>query len=599
MKASSAVIIRGLLGLALGPATCAEAPTFHRDIAPLLYQHCAPCHRAGGQGPFPLISFDDARKRAGDIVEVTSRHAMPPWLPDQPGVFEGERRLTDAEILLLKNWRATDAAEGDVAHALTPPVFASDWELGPPDLVVKMPAPYLLPAEGRDVYRHFVIPLDLPARRHVRAWELRPNSRAAHHAFLRVDRSGEGRRLDALDAGPGFPGMDTPRQILAPNGHFAGWQPGARAKQNRPGLAWTLEPGTDLVVQMHLQPTGRPEPVQVEIGFYFTDIAPTNQPLKIGLVNYDLNIPAGATNVVATDELVIPADTDLLGVLPHTHYLGRRIEAEATLPDGTRRELLRIPEWDFNWQGDYAYREPVFLPAGSRVTMRITFDNSAANPRNPFHPPRDVRFGLSTTDEMAEVWLQLLPRTPAAARALADTVVKRTARDVVAYMRERLRMDPDDGVAHLRLGGGLLAQGQFDAARREFQRAAELMPASDDAPYQLGLVNRAQGRPADAARAFTRALELNPRNARAHGNLGLMHLQAGRMDVAARHLEAAIAADPNDVIALLTLGEIQAEQGKLDEGLRLVTRAVELAPEDEEAAKVLKALRRRAEAAGR
>lgn len=593
MKPCAVIAAAGLLA-GLLPAAAAEPPTFHRDIAPLLHRHCAPCHRAGGQGPFPLLTFDDTAKRSADLVEVTARRYMPPWLPDQPGVFAGERRLTDAEIARLHDWHAAGAPAGDPAHAPPPPVFASDWELGPPDLVVKMPAPYVLPAEGRDVYRHFVLPLGLPERRHVRAWELRPNSRAAHHAFLRVDRSAEGRRRDALDPAPGFPGMDTPTQILPPNGHFASWQPGARAKQNRPGMAWTLEPGSDLVVQMHLQPTGRPEPVQAEVGFWFTDAAPTNQPLKIGLVNYTFAIPAGATNVVASDELVIPADADLLGVLPHTHYLGRRLEAEVVLPDGTRRGLLRIPDWDFNWQGDYAYREPVFLPAGSRVTMRIAFDNSAANPRNPFHPPRPARFGLETTDEMAELWLQLLPRSPAAARALEAANLERTTRDVAAYMRERIRMDPADGTAHLRLGAALLARRDFDSARPEFERAAELLPKSDEPPYYLGLMNRAQGRMAEAARAFTHALELNPKNARAHGNLGLMHLQAGRAEVAARHFEAAIAADPEDVIAHLTLGEIRAQQGRLDEALRLVTRAVELAPQDAEAAKALAELRRRA-----
>lgn len=577
----------------LAPAALAEPPAFHRDIAPLLHRHCAPCHRPGGLAPFALITHGEAARHAGDIAVQTARRQMPPWLPDQPGVFEGERRLTEAEIALLQAWHAAGAPEGDPKLAVPPPVFSTAWELGPPDRVVRMPEPYVLPAEGRDEYRHFVIPLGLAARRHVRAWELRPGSPAVHHAFLRVDRSGEGRRRDAQDAPPGFPGMDTPPQILPPNGHFASWQPGARAKRNAPGLAWTLEPGTELVVQMHLRPTGRPEPLQAEVGFWFTDQAPTNQPLKIGLVNYDLRLPAGATNVVVTDEFEVPADCDLLGVLPHTHYLGRRVEAEAVLPGGARRTLLRIPEWDFNWQGDYAYREPVFLPAGSRVAMRIAFDNSAANPRNPFHPPREARFGLSTTDEMAELWLQLLPRTPAGARLLAAANLQRTARDVIAYMRERLRINPADGEAHLRLGGALLSRRDFEAARREFERAAELLPGSGQPPYYLGLLHRAQGRFAEAARAFTRALELDPRNARAHGNLGLMHLQAGRPEVAARHFEAALAADPADAIAHLTLGEIRAQQGRLDEALRLVTRAVELAPEDAEAARVLAELRQR------
>jgi hypothetical protein len=151
---------------------------------------------------------------------------------------------------------------------------------------------------------------------------------------------------------------------------------------------------------MHLQTLGRPEPLQVELGLYFTDTPPTNQPVKVGLVSYDIDLPPGATNVVATDEYVLPASVDALGVLPHTHYLGRRIEARAQLPSGEIVPLLTIPAWDFKWQGDYTLREPVFLPAGTRLQMRVAFDNSAANPRNPFDPPRAVWHNETINDEM-------------------------------------------------------------------------------------------------------------------------------------------------------------------------------------------------------
>jgi hypothetical protein len=182
--------------------------------------------------------------------------------------------------------------------------------------------------------------------------------------------------------------MDTPNGVEAPNGHFASWQPGAAPARNPPGLGWTLEPGSDIVLQFHLQPTGRPERFQPELGLYFTDQAPTNRPIKLGLVNYTFEIPAGSTNVTARDECVLPADVDLLGVLPHTHYLGRRVEARAVRPDGTSESLLSIPDWDFKWQGAYLYRDPVFLPAGTRLTMSIRFDNSTNNLRNPFSPPK-------------------------------------------------------------------------------------------------------------------------------------------------------------------------------------------------------------------
>ncbi|MBN8248172.1 MAG: hypothetical protein J0L84_12100, partial [Verrucomicrobia bacterium] len=364
----------------------AEVPvTFHGQVAPILHTHCAPCHRPGQPGPFPLLTYDDARKHARDVADVTARGFMPPWLPEAGAhPLEGERRLSALERDTLKRWADTGAPEGDPAQAPPARTWPSGWQLGTPDLVLRVETPFTVPAEGRDVYRSFVLPTGLTQRRHVAAWELRPGSRAAHHAFLFVDRSGEARRRDALDAVPGFSGMDTPSGVESPNGHFASWQPGAAPARNPTGLGWTLEPGSDVMLQFHLQPTGRPEVFQPEIGLYFIDQAPTNRPVKLGLVNYGFQIPAGATHVTAREEFVLPAPVTVLGVLPHAHYLGRRIEARAVRPDGTVDPLLVIPDWDFNWQGTYSFRDPVELPAGTRLTMAVTFDNSTNNVRNPF-----------------------------------------------------------------------------------------------------------------------------------------------------------------------------------------------------------------------
>jgi hypothetical protein len=295
----------GIAGL--GQTHAADAVTFHGQIQPLLFQHCAGCHRPGGAAPFPLLTFEDAAKRAKDLADVTARRYMPPWLP-APGShpFVEERRLGDGDIALFRRWADAGAPRGDPAKAPPMPTWNEGWQLGKPDLVVRLPQPYTVPAEGKDVYRNFVLPLNLPQARHVRAWELRPHSRAAHHAFLRVDAVGEGRRLDGKDPEPGFPGMDVPSVIQAPGGHFASWQPGAAPQQNPPGLAWTLQPGTDLILQAHLQPTGIPEPFQPELGLYFTDQAPTNQPMKLGLGSVAIDVPPGQSNVVVRDEFVLP-----------------------------------------------------------------------------------------------------------------------------------------------------------------------------------------------------------------------------------------------------------------------------------------------------
>lgn len=588
--------ILGSFAIAAGAAAqgAAGPVTFHENLAPVLFQHCAPCHRPGQAAPFALLTFDDARKHVREMADVTARRFMPPWLPAAGhGEFVGERRLTEAEIALFARWKEGGAPEGDPTKGPPPPAFPTEWQMGPPDLIVKMPAAYMVPASGRDVYRHFVMPLALAQRRYVRAWEFRPHSRAVHHAFLRVNRSGEARRQDALDSEPGFAGMDTPTGIESPNGHFASWQPGAAPRRNPPGLPWVLEPGADVVMQMHLQTLGKPEPLQAELGFYFAEQPPTNQPVKLSLINYAIDLAPGVTNVTVTDEFTLPADADLLGLLPHTHYLGRRIEGLAYLPGGAEKSLLLIPDWDFNWQGDYTYREPVFLPAGTRLVMRMTFDNSTNNLRNPSNPPQRVRFGLNTIDEMAELWLQLLPRTAEGTALFNRSNFQRTARDVIAYNEQRLRIDPRDGGALVNLGKAALAEQRKDDARNFFARAVETAPNLDEAHYYLGLMHRMNGNAGAAAGEFTRTLEINPNHVRAHGNLGLLHLEYNRPERAAEHFEKAVALDATDSLAHGMLGAIRLQQGRLAEAGRLLERAAELDPSDADVRKRLEAVRQR------
>jgi Flp pilus assembly protein TadD/mono/diheme cytochrome c family protein len=587
-------LVAAVWGVAAAGRASAAVPAFHEDIEPLVHAHCAACHRPGQQAPFGLLTYTEVAKHGREIRDVTARGFMPPWLPaPHEAGFVGERRLTDAEIDVFARWVGGGMPEGDPARAPKPPEWPGEWALGKPDLIVRMPTPYTVPATGRDVYRHFVLPVPIDGKRYVRAWEFHPHSRAAHHAFLRLDASGQARRRDALDPEPGFPGMDTPDTIRSPDGHFASWQPGAAPRRNPTGLPWLLEPGSDVVIQMHLQTLGKPEPLQAEVGFYFTDQPPTNRPVKIGLVNYAIDLASGATNVVYTDEYRTPADADLLGILPHTHYLGRRVEARAFLPGGGERSLLVIPAWDFNWQGDYTYRQPIFLPAGTRIEMRMVFDNSTANPWNPSSPPKRVRFGLNTTDEMAELWLQLLPRSQAGQAAFASANLERALRDAVAYNVERLRLDPKDGAAHVNIGRAYLGRNNRPEALAHFRSAVEVAPDLDDGHYYLGLMHRLMGENAAATAAFRKALELNPGNARAHGNLAMVEIEAGRMDAAAEHLEAAVKLDPTDALAHTTLGGIRLQQNRLDEARRLLERAAVLDPSNPEIGKALNYIRSR------
>jgi hypothetical protein len=379
-----------------------EVPTFNRDIAPILFSQCVHCHHPGGIGPFSLATYADARKRGRLIAKVAGSRIMPPWLPEAGhGEFMGERRLTGAEIALLEGWWKAGAPEGSAKELVARSEWNDDWQLGEPDMVITLPEAYLLPATGKDVYRNFVIPNVVPGNRFLRASEFRPGTTSAvHHAFILLDHSGNARRRAALEKEPGFPGMDAAGASM-PEAMFIGWQPGKRAAEAPSGMAAVLRSNTDLVLQLHMRPTGKPEKVQPSVALYFSQQAPTSEAAMILLRSVDMAIPAGAKDYAIENSYTLPVDIDVLAVLPHLHFLGKDVHAWAEFPDGRREELIYIKQWDFNWQGDYRYKKPVFLPKGSTVKMRYTYDNSNENPRNPNQPPRSVTYGLQSSDEMA------------------------------------------------------------------------------------------------------------------------------------------------------------------------------------------------------
>ncbi len=583
-----------VLVLAAAVAMCGDVsgavPTFTRDVAPVVLQHCAPCHRPGQSGPFPLLTFADCRKRAADLADMTARRAMPPWLPGGPhGQFVGDRRISDAQIALFRAWADGGAPEGDPKDLPPQPVWPGGWQLGAPDAVAQMPSAYTLRAGGKDVYRHFALPLGkaLDRPRWVRAFEFHPGSPQVHHAFIYLARTNDTRRLDAADAEIGFGGMDTPPEVRSPGGYFLSWQPGKTPQPLPPGLAWRLAPGMDLVVQMHLVPGGKPEPVGASVGLWFTDVPATNQPVKLGLNVYDIDLPPGATNVVYHREFLLPGDADLLAVLPHTHYLGRQIEAWADLPDRTRRDLLTIPSWDFNWQGDHRFVAPVPLPRGSRLHMRFTFDNSAANPRNPSSPPRRVGFGMSTSDEMAELWFQLLPRTARDRAQIDRGIAAQTTKDIVQYNELRLRADPGNVAAMVNLGRAKLVTGDRDSAGRIFTEAVARQPKNAEAHYYLGLLHRMAERTAPAEVEFRAALAADPDHGRAHGNIGFIARDAGRDDEAAAHFTEALRIDPADGLAARELAAIRFEHGRRGDAIALLEAALGQDADDRETKELL------------
>ena len=384
----------------------AAAPevTFSRNIAPILYRHCAGCHHAGAVAPFPLITYQDVAKRAQLVAKVTATHYMPPWLPSAPH-FQNDRRLTDAEIATLQRWAAGGAPEGNSAETPPTPEFSSGWPLGPPGLEAEMRAPFAVPAEGSDLFQCFVIPLPVGKERYVKSIDIRPgNSAVVHHALLFQDITREARRRDT---GSGYPCFGTPGFLPARG--LGGWTPGKQPVPAPPGMAETLFAGADLVLQVHYHPTGKPETDRTRVALYFTPDKPRRHLTDIGLGSNRIDIPPGEALYRVTDRFTVPVAIDVIGVIPHAHYICKDMRAYAVLPGGARRTLLHIPDWNFNWQEQYRYPMPIRLPADTRLEMEFIYDNSEANPRNPNHPPQRVVYGPATTDEMAGLHLEVVP----------------------------------------------------------------------------------------------------------------------------------------------------------------------------------------------
>ncbi len=512
-------------------------PTFAHDIAPIVYSQCAPCHRPGQPGPFPLLSYADVKKHARQIAAVTKSHYMPPWLPEGPlNQFVGDRRLTEAQIQLISDWVKAGAPEGDAANEPPPPHFAEVWQLGPPDLVLKAAKPFRLPASGPDQFWNFLYTVDLPGTRYVRAVEIRPGVSNVHHANIVLDRSGTTKRLE-ISPGCGFPGMDltVDRNPLDPDSHFLFWKPGSVPYSEPAGFSWRLDPGNVLILNTHLQPSGKVEEVQPVIGLYFTDQPPTNFPILVELdADAALSIPAGAHNFMVHDDFRLPVDADVLAIYPHAHYLGKRLEGYAILPDGARKPLILIPDWDLNWQAVYRYRVPVFLPKGTVISMRFSYDNSAENPRNPNNPPKKVEAGNAATDEMSHLWLQLLPRGKGDRR--------RTIQEAMA--EHRLSKDPNSFSACLNLGAIRLSRLDAQGAEPMLRKAVVIDPTRPEAHDMLGLAFTQLGRSDDALRQFALAVKVDPTYMDAQYNFGKALATRGEYNDSLKHLRIVAAAYP-------------------------------------------------------
>ena len=597
--------------------SAARAVTFN-EIAPILFDNCASCHRpiedgrlrqgSGGQAtselaspkplaeagsaddpicvagaPFSVLDYEAVRRYARAIASAVERRTMPPWLPEPGhGAFAGERRLTDDQIALIAKWVENGAPRGNPADVPKPPTFSGGWQLGTPDLVLTLPEPYVLqpfdPAQGRpgsrDVFRNFVVPVPITTRRYVRAVEFRADRpQVLHHADLAIDLGRVSRVLDRAEPGPGFATMDG-GQVY----NVYGWTPGKVPVMEAADNAWTLEPGTDFVLLLHMIAGAKSETVQPSIGLFFSDTPPTRTPISVKLEAHGIAIPAGESNYVVEDSYVLPVDVEAVSIYPHAHYLGKEMRGTATLPDGSQKDLLWIRRWDFRWQDRYRYQSPVVLPRGTRLSMRFTYDNSAANPNNRTRPPQRVRSGPRSNDEMGQLWIEVVPRRAEDAAILNADFTRRSLLAAIASAELDVRLDPHVAAAHNMLATRYLQVGRVAEAQAQLEEALRLDPRDAEAASNLGTVLQAQGRLAEAMQHLRRAVSLKPKNDSVRFNLGAGLLAAGQPDAAMREFRTAIALNPENAEAHFNLGVLLGPRYQLDEAVAHLRRAVEINP---------------------
>jgi Flp pilus assembly protein TadD len=592
-----------------------EAPvTFSRQIALILYKNCTTCHHPGGGGPFSLLTYEDARRRGPQLAQVTASRFMPPWLPEHGyGDFADQRRLSSEEITLIQKWVSTGMPRGDAAETPQIPQYDTTWTLGKPDLILTIQHPATLPASGSDIFLNFVLPYPLDQTHYVRAMEIRPGTpQVVHHANVLIDRTASWRRAHPDTWRDGVPGMELmvdAGNTFDPDSHFLFWKPDTPALVEAPDMPWRLDPGNDLILNMHLKPSGKPETVAAQIGLYFTSEPPSKQPMLLQL-EHDaaLDIPPGKSDFIIDDELKLPVDVDVLGIYPHAHYLGKDLQGYAILPNGEKRWLIWIRNWDIDRQSVYRYRKPVFLPRGTTIHMRYTYDNSNENVRNPNDPPIRVRAGNRSVDEMGHLWLQVLPvnippnspdprllletawmqdrlrKAPNDTLALYNLAAALTAEtrysDAATAYQQVVNLDPKDARAWNGLGVAFENSGDWQNAQQAFKKASDADPNLTDALFNLAKSQLDHNEPSTAEQSFRAVLQHSPNDASAHSGLAQALLKEGNQEAAQSEFAAALRIDPQNLEALEALGLLALNQGQPAQAMDLLEKAAQRGPDD-------------------
>jgi len=432
--AASAIVLMWLAAPAIAQTA---VPTFSKDVAPIFFANCTSCHRPGDIAPMSLLTYKDARPWARSIAAKVADGTMPPWHADPAyGKFANERRLSDAQKAIIAKWVSGGAPDGSPADLPAAPVYTDGWTIGKPDVVLSMQEDYPLPATGTVPYQYLEIPANFPEDRWIQAWEIKPgNLKAVHHIIMstRAPQPVPGAAPAAPPAPPAanavrppplfsfaccteIPAGQTggaplpPEQRVAPGPNdrprlrgtgpsIGGYVPGNAVRRFQDGMAMRLPAGHSIVLQMHYTPTGQTTTDRTRIALKFAPAPPRTALLTAQLINGSLHLTPRAADQPVDAEMTINREIMLYSLIPHTHVRGTKWLYEAVYPDGRREVILSVPKYDFNWQHEYVFREPLKLPAGTKIQAKAWYDNSAANKSNP-DPSKDVYWGDQTWEEM-------------------------------------------------------------------------------------------------------------------------------------------------------------------------------------------------------
>jgi hypothetical protein len=406
MRGISIILIMWSVCSVALPLCAQEGVNFNQHIAPIIHTNCTPCHRPGEVGPFSLITYEDVAKRAKFVRQVTQTRYMPPWMADPDFQhYQNERLLTQQEIDLIARWVDAGVPEGKKRHSPDASVFQENSQMKvAPDLVLSMQAPFTIPGNGTEEFRYFSIPTNLPEDVYLKAIEFRPDNRLyVHHSRIMLDTTNQIRGIDGMSELD--PAVNEFYRFPLADEFLYGWVPGNLPYIYPEGTGKLLKKNTDLILNIHYSQSGVETQDQSTIKLYFSK-TPIEREVKTfilrenDIVNQPFFLPAATEAKFYMRSEPLEKPIEVISVLPHMHTLGKTFRAFAITPDGDLVPLVKIDDWDFNWQSTYVFEDLLLIPSGSVVYAEATYDNTASNPENPFYPPQDVSYGWSTTNEM-------------------------------------------------------------------------------------------------------------------------------------------------------------------------------------------------------